>query len=182
MKELPYRAYYQFWVLLDASNADMVSKILKHTYTGSENIVISFSLDGELPTKNKAEINIMVGTEYAGSTFYYYYYNPTDDMLEYLQSTVVDDGGWVTVEQSHCSDYLFTSKKLGSNNVIIKEIPGTGDQSLIPYYTEGVSENIVKFSAVISNRIHLVGDPSIEYLFKDNSKSFTDISGHWAVD
>ena len=182
MKELPSQASCQFGVLVNGGNSDIAGEILKHTYGGSDNIIIRFSRDGELPTKDRAEIRFRVGAEYAGMTFYYYYYNPTADTLEFLQSAAADDGGWITVKQSHCSDYLLTSKKLSPNDVIIKENPEAGNHCFVPYYTEGDRETIVKFSAMIGGETHFIGDASHKYLFKDNTKSFTDIGGHWAED
>ncbi len=182
MKELSSSDYFHFSVRVGGIVEEVADIILRHTYGGSENVIISFFNDGGLPTDDKAIISFKVGTGYAGIIFYYYYYNPVSDSLEYLQSADVDAEGWITVEQSHCSDYLLTSKKLSSNNVIIKEIPDKGNHTLVPYYAEGDRETIAEFSAIIDGEMHFIGDKDREYLLKDNSISFIDTAGYWAED
>jgi hypothetical protein len=71
-----------------------------------------------------------------------------------------------------------------SKEVVIVKNPGTGKPSstntLIPYYLKDGQEIVVKFSIMKDDQMHFVGDNATEYLYKDNSKSFSDIENHWA--
>lgn len=76
----------------------------------SKVLIVHYTHEGQLPAA--ADIQIQVGKEYAGNTLYYYYYNPQTKALEFVQSTVVSADGWLTVTQTHFSDYVLTSKDL----------------------------------------------------------------------
>jgi uncharacterized repeat protein (TIGR02543 family) len=75
-------------------------------------------------------------------------------------------------------------KEENSKDVVIVKNPDTGNTSptntLIPYYLKDGQEIIVKYSFIKDGQVHFVGDKATEYLYKDNSKGFSDIEGHWA--
>ena len=72
-------------------------------------LMLHFNHEGALP--GEAEICIDVGAKHAGKKLHYFYFNPKTGQLEYLQAATVDEEGWVTVKQSHCSSYLLTRDK-----------------------------------------------------------------------
>ena len=75
-----------------------------------ENFVthISFNYSGELP--GKASIKIYVGADYKGQELYY---SQVDgDVFKFIQSSIVDKNGYITVNQEHCSDYVITREKI----------------------------------------------------------------------
>ena len=74
--------------------------------------LVHFNYEGNLPAK--ANIRIALGAEHAGKTLYYYKYLPASNTLNYMQSAVSDATGWVSVEQSSCSDYVFLDADLSA--------------------------------------------------------------------
>ncbi len=75
------------------------------SYITSGNFIsqIKFNYSGQLPAT--ANIRIPVGTQYAGQTLYYSLMNEDNTFAE-VQAVVVDDEGYITVKQSHCSSYV----------------------------------------------------------------------------
>ena len=131
------------------------------SYVTSSNFVsqINYNYSGKLPAE--ASIRFYVGTQYSGKTLYYYLLNEDKTFAE-VQSIVVDDLGYVTVRQDHCSSYLLTSEEpkiqdstnntetsgttedktspVTGDNTSNKEIPATGDNSMmLLYLLAGVS-------------------------------------------
>lgn len=84
--------------------------------------IISFEHEGEIG--GKAKVSLYVGDKFeAGSILTLYYYNPENDELEnpdwgsydeYIDEThdtydvLVDDEGYITIELTHCSEYVLT--------------------------------------------------------------------------
>lgn len=68
---------------------------------------VKFNYSGQLPAT--ASIRIPVGTQYAGKTLYYSYMN-NDNTFADTQTVVVDEEGYITVKQEHCSSYVVTNK------------------------------------------------------------------------
>ena len=79
------------------------------SYVTKDNFIsqINFNYSGELPAR--ANIRIPVGTQYAGNTLYYSYMN-NDNTFADTQTVVVDEEGYITVKQEHCSSYVVTNK------------------------------------------------------------------------
>lgn len=72
--------------------------------------VVAFAHDGKLPKNTK--VTIAVGDQYAdGTTVYYYHINKETNILEPIDSVVVENG-MVTLVLSHCSDYVICDKKV----------------------------------------------------------------------
>ncbi len=67
--------------------------------------LVHFNMEGNLPAK--ASIRLSLGAAQAGKTLYYYKFTPNTGTLSFMQTAVADASGWVTVEQSSCSDYVF---------------------------------------------------------------------------
>ena len=98
---------------------------------------INYNYSGKLPAE--ASIRFYAGTQYSGKTLYYYLLNEDKTFAE-VQSIIVDDLGYVTVKQDHCSSYLLTSEEPkiqdSTNNtetsgaIEDKTSPVTGDNTL----------------------------------------------------
>lgn len=86
---------------------------------------IVYNYSGTLPAK--ASIKLNVGKAYAGQTLYYSQLLDDGTIIS-LMSAVVDNDGYMTVEQDHCSTYLITKQKLTNNKL---ETPKTADNSNI---------------------------------------------------
>ncbi|MNW27613.1 Endo-1,4-beta-xylanase A precursor [compost metagenome] len=146
-------------------------------------LIVSYNGTGELP--GQVNIRLLVGSHYAGQMLYYYYLNETTDELEFMQNAPVDSEGYATVQQSHLSDYVFTTELLTSASRIGKLTMSPGitvlsDKTLVPYVVVNGVQRIMKLSAMSDGQMHFIGDSSVNYSFKDNAKSFTDTAGHWA--
>lgn len=86
---------------------------------------IVYNYSGALPAK--ASIKLNVGKAYAGQTLYYSQLLDDGTIIS-IMSAVVDNDGYMTVEQDHCSTYLITKQKLTNNKL---ETPKTADNSNI---------------------------------------------------
>lgn len=84
-----------------------------------------YNYSGALPAK--ASIKLNVGKAYAGQTLYYSQLLDDGTIIS-MMSAVVDNDGYMTVEQDHCSTYLITKQKLTNNKL---ETPKTADNSNI---------------------------------------------------
>lgn len=115
MKAVTGQTDYDFGV---AFNSGANLSIIKQLFGDSFVLMISYNHSGPLPAE--ATIHIKVGTQYAGKTLYYYYFNPQPGKPELIQEAVVGQDGYITVKQSHCSEYVLSttnlSKDTGSNN------------------------------------------------------------------
>lgn len=86
---------------------------------------IVYNYSGTLPAK--ASIKLNVGKTYAGQTLYYSQLLDNGTIIS-MMSAVVDNDGYMTVEQDHCSTYLITKQQLTNNKL---ETPKTADNSNI---------------------------------------------------
>ena len=103
----------------------------------TEDIFVSkivYNYSGALPAR--ASIRLNVGKAYAGQTLYYSQLLDDGTIIS-MMSAIVDNDGYMTVEQDHCSTYLITRQQLTGNsteNVTEAsdnkvETPQTGDNS-----------------------------------------------------
>lgn len=103
----------------------------------TEDIFVSkivYNYSGALPAR--ASIRLNVGKAYAGKTLYYSQLLDDGTIIS-MMSAIVDNDGYMTVEQDHCSTYLITRQQLTGNsteNVTEAsdnkvETPQTGDNS-----------------------------------------------------
>ena len=69
---------------------------------------IDYNYSGKLPAT--ASIKLFVGKEYAGKTLYYS--QVLENGIKFIQSAVVDNDGYITVTQDHCSEYVLTTEEL----------------------------------------------------------------------
>ena len=74
---------------------------------------IVYNYSGTLPAK--ASIKLNVGKAYAGQTLYYSQLLDDGTIIS-MMSAVVDNDGYMTVEQDHCSTYLITKQQLTGNS------------------------------------------------------------------
>jgi hypothetical protein len=84
-----------------------VSKVNAVT-PSSKGLVLSFDHSGLLPSVASVKISALEKGFKPGQTLYFYYYNPATKQIEPLgkNAYVVDADGNVTVQISHCSDYV----------------------------------------------------------------------------
>ena len=105
----------------------------------TEDIFVSkivYNYSGTLPAR--ASIRLNVGKAYAGQTLYYSQLLDDGTIIS-MMSAIVDNDGYMTVEQDHCSTYLITRQQITGNsteNVTEAadnkvETPQTGDNSNI---------------------------------------------------
>ncbi len=103
----------------------------------TEDIFVSkivYNYSGAPPAR--ASIRLNVGKAYAGQTLYYSQLLDDGTIIS-MMSAIVDNDGYMTVEQDHCSTYLITRQQLTGNsteNVTEAsdnkvETPQTGDNS-----------------------------------------------------
>ena len=92
-------------VTTDLSKLEDADKLLNE-----DNFVlhIDYNYSGKLPAT--ASIKLFVGKEYAGKTLYYS--QVLENGIKFIQSAVVDNDGYITVTQDHCSEYVLTTEEL----------------------------------------------------------------------
>ncbi len=156
MKPVEGKDSYDFSTTINSAyNTDLPSYVTSNNFVSQ----INYNYSGKLPAK--ASIRFYAGTQYSGKTLYYYLLNEDKTFAE-VQSIVVDDLGYVTVRQDHCSSYLLTSEEpkiqdsinntetsgatedktspVTGDNTSNKETPATGDNSMmLLYLLAGVS-------------------------------------------
>lgn len=104
MKSVDGKNEYDFSTTINPAYADtMPSYVTKDNFVSQ----VKFNYSGQLPAT--ASIRIPVGTQYAGKTLYYSYMN-NDNTFADTQTVVVDEEGYITVKQEHCSSYVVTNK------------------------------------------------------------------------
>ncbi|MBO5279564.1 MAG: hypothetical protein J6B06_08780 [Lachnospiraceae bacterium] len=108
MKAVEGMEFYDFGTTL-YYDYETLPEVLKKNVNASTWICsIDYHYSGKLPAK--ADIRIYVGRGHAGKKLYYSYYRE-DGKLDFVQPVIVDEEGYVTVSQEHCSRYVFTLKK-----------------------------------------------------------------------
>ena len=104
MKSVDGKNEYDFSTTINETYADtMPSYVTKDNFVAQ----VKFNYSGQLPAT--AGIRIPVGTQYAGTTLYYSLMN-NDGTFAGTQAVVVDEEGYMTVKQDHCSEYVITKE------------------------------------------------------------------------
>ena len=156
MKPVEGKDSYDFSTTINSTyNTDLPSYVTSNNFVSQ----INYNYSGKLPAE--ASIRFYAGTQYSGKTLYYYLLNEDKTFAE-VQSIVVDELGYITVKQDHCSSYLLTSEEPKvqdnstednntnddetsasvedktspdtSDNSTDKEAPATGDNSMMLLY------------------------------------------------
>ena len=150
MKPVEGKDSYDFSTTINSTyNTDLPSYVTSNNFVSQ----INYNYSGKLPAE--ASIRFYAGTQYSGKTLYYYLLNEDKTFAE-VQSIVVDELGYVTVKQDHCSSYLLTSEEpkirdstnntdtsgatedktspVTGDNTSNKETPATGDNSMMLLY------------------------------------------------
>lgn len=103
MKAVDGKTEYDFGTkIVEKYTKDLPSYISKNDFVKR----INFNYSGELP--GTALIKIPVGKEYVGQTLYYSLLKEGTQFAE-AQAVTVDADGYITVSQSHCSDWVVTT-------------------------------------------------------------------------
>ena len=103
MKAVDGKTEYDFGTkIVEKYTKDLPSYISENDFVKR----INFNYSGELP--GTALIKIPVGKEYAGQTLYYSLLKEGTQFAE-AQAVTVDADGYITVSQSHCSDWVVTT-------------------------------------------------------------------------
>ena len=110
MKEVDGVTSYDFTAT--TTNDYKASKLPTSVKEGEFVLKISYNYSGKLPAD--ASVKIFVGKEYNGKTLYYSLLKE-DGTLTETQKAVVEDG-YMTVTQSHCSDWIITTTNPTSEN------------------------------------------------------------------
>ena len=125
MSEVSQVAIYDFSTAItsDIKEAgDMPADVTEDIFVSK----IVYNYSGVLPAT--ASIKLNVGKAYAGQTLYYSQLLD-DGTINSMMSAVVDNDGYMTVEQDHCSTYLITKQQITSSSSDIS-LPGTSAESV----------------------------------------------------
>lgn len=121
MSEVSQVAIYDFSTAItsDIKEAgDMPADVTEDIFVSK----IVYNYSGVLPAT--ASIKLNVGKAYAGQTFYYSQLLDDGTIIS-MMSAVVDNDGYMTVEQDHCSTYLITKQQItsSSSDISLPDIP-----------------------------------------------------------
>lgn len=121
MSEVSQVAIYDFSTAItsDIKEAgDMPADVTEDIFVSK----IVYNYSGVLPAT--ASIKLNVGKAYAGQTLYYSQLL-YDGTIISMMSAVVDNDGYMTVEQDHCSTYLITKQQItsSSSDISLPDIP-----------------------------------------------------------
>lgn len=133
MKAVDGKDTYDFGV----SMSDDYSKHSNMGVVTKDNFVnlIDFNYSGNLPAE--ATVKIPVGVDRAGQTLYYS--QKVEAGYTLVQSVKVDNEGYITVKQDHCSTYVVTTSDVSKDNSSDvpagpSETPGAGDSNNVIMY------------------------------------------------
>ena len=130
------QTYTQLWYDFGASINNSIAAQTAQEIAGDAYVAtVHYNYSGELPAK--ANIRLNVGAAQAGKTLYYYLLN-ADNTLAFQQTATVDNTGWATVSQTHCSDYVFLSRDINAVSPS-PELSPTPDASASPLPAPSVS-------------------------------------------
>ncbi len=112
MKVVDGKDTYDFGVSMsnDYSKHSDMGVVTKDNFVS----LVDFNYSGNLPAE--ATIKIPVGTDRAGQTLYYL--QKTDTGYTLIQSAKVDDEGYITVKQDHCSTYVVATEDVSNDNTV----------------------------------------------------------------
>ena len=118
----------------DSENEDAILANFSTEFADIKNRIKIISFEHEGDIGGTAKVSLYVGDKFEpGSILTLYYYNPDKDVLEnpdwgsydeYVDTThdtydvLVDDEGYITIELTHCSEYVLTMKDV---KPIVKE-------------------------------------------------------------
>ena len=125
MSEVSQVAIYDFSTAItsDIKEAgDMPADVTEDIFVSK----IVYNYSGVLPAM--ASIKLNVGKAYAGQTLYYSQLLDDGTIIS-MMSAVVDNDGYMTVEQDHCSTYLITKQQITSSSSDIS-LPSTSVENI----------------------------------------------------
>lgn len=125
MSEVSQLAIYDFSTAItsDIKEAgDMPADVTEDIFVSK----IVYNYSGVLPAT--ASIKLNVGKAYAGQTLYYSQLLDDGTIIS-MMSAVVDNDGYMTVEQDHCSTYLITKQQITSSSSDIS-LPDTSAENV----------------------------------------------------
>lgn len=125
MSEVSQVAIYDFSTAItsDIKEAgDMPADVTEDIFVSK----IVYNYSGVLPAT--ASIKLNVGKAYAGQTLYYSQLLDDGTIIS-MMSAVVDNDGYMTVEQDRCSTYLITKQQITSSSSDIS-LPGTSVENV----------------------------------------------------
>ena len=125
MSEVSQVAIYDFSTAItsDIKEAgDMPADVTEDIFLSK----IVYNYSGVLPASSSIKLN--VGKAYAGQTLYYSQLLDDGTIIS-MMSAVVDNDGYMTVEQDHCSTYLITKQQITSSSSDIS-LPDTSVENV----------------------------------------------------
>lgn len=130
MKAVDGKDTYDFGVSMsnDYSKHSDMGVVTKDNFVS----LIDFNYSGNLPAE--ATVKIPVGADRAGQTLYYS--QKVEAGYTLVQSVKVDNEGYITVKQNHCSTYVVTTTDVSkaASTDVPAEVPKTGDSNHIIMY------------------------------------------------
>lgn len=107
-------------------------------FDGQQALYLSFAHDGELP--GKASVFLKVPAEMEdGSQWYLYYYDERTGGAEKVAEALTVENGYVTLELTHCSDYVLCGEKIAASEDTGSMLSIGGDGTATAQKTTGMS-------------------------------------------
>ncbi|MDP3447998.1 MAG: hypothetical protein Q8S22_08065 [Eubacteriales bacterium] len=106
------QSYTQLWYDFGATINNSIAVQTAQMIAGDAHVAtVHYNYNGELP--GRANIRLNIGAAHTGKTLYYYLLD-ADNTLTFQQTAIVDNSGWTSVSQTHCSDYVFLDRDIES--------------------------------------------------------------------
>lgn len=109
---------------------ETMTEVLKAVPETTKTLQIAFTYDGVLPGKATVEIALPENHGFKEGEVYFYYFNETTKKYELSGKGKIKDDV-LTVEMTHCSDYVISDKPLPAAIVTEAKAPTTGDTAPI---------------------------------------------------
>lgn len=126
MERIDGKAKYDFGAIIITEYGKIDVTVPKWVEQDNFAALIHYRYSGKLPAKCSIRFNI--GEEWAGKALYYSYLK--DGEVSETKEIKVDSRGYVTVTQTHCSDYILTAENPMEKN----KIPPTWDSANVSTY------------------------------------------------
>lgn len=109
------------WTFAGGTTPDNFTPEATVEVKSNNEVKVDFAYSGKLPEGTKVTIQLpKEATEYQdGTKLYFYYYNADTKEYEYVSESSAQ-GGEVTFDIKHCSEYLITSEKLVDVDIVEK--------------------------------------------------------------
>lgn len=150
MKAVEGKDSYDFGVSIsdDFSKHSDMGAVTKSNFVS----LIDFNYSGKLPAE--ASVKIFVGTDRVGQTLYYS--QKVEAGYALVQSVKVDNKGYITVKQDHCSTYVVTTSDVSKTSVTpagTSKTPNAGDSNYVTMYVVLFMVSALLLTTIVRNKI-----------------------------